>query len=156
MITFCSDPTCDEYADLTLQRQLDVGPVPFCQPHGNARKNELDLGLVSYRLVSIARLPPSELEQAQAQVAELQAQLEPNDGPTAAELQEQLEKVLHTLELQNQLLDQARNDLSDRDDTIRILRLEIGRNKKEIERLQPPAPAAPFTPPPSTKPDPEP
>lgn len=179
MINLCTDPTCDETAALSIQRQGDVAPVGYCLPHGYQRENELKQKLENFRTVVLER-PPSELEQALARVQELEEELtdpngsivvdgEPNEHglrqPGPAEQAEQLKTALDTLEIQSRALSSARNELADKDRALQSLKRELERSKAELERtsaelqtarktLQTMAPAEPRdTPPPPTRPD---
>ena len=164
----CSDPNCAEDAGLTIQRSIDPAAVAYCLPHGYQRAAELKPRLENYQLVSIVAMPPSELELAQARLAELEAK-----GPDAgdgAELADQLETALHTLELQSKTLDKARTELADRDTALSSLRRELERTRADLQRVTgeldrvraeraaamaaPPAEGPRITPAPPTRPDP--
>lgn len=133
----CSDPTCDDDAGLTLQRQMDVAPVPFCLEHGYRREAELKQRLENYRLVTVVQQAPSELELAKARLEELQARVSPDGDPAAgAELAEQLEAALQGLETQGKVLDDARAALEDRSEHLKVLRAEYDRQKAELERVR--------------------
>lgn len=173
MINLCTDPTCDETAALSIQRQGDVAPVVYCLPHGYQRENELKQKLENFRTVVLER-PPTELEQALARVQELEEELtepggsvvdgEPGAGDTSTA--EQLATTLHTLETQARTLASVRSELADKDQALQSLRKELDRTRGDLERTRSqlaaaleaaktaPAPAEPRdTPPPPTRPD---
>ncbi len=173
MINLCTDPTCDETASLSLQRQGDVAPVGYCLPHGYQRENELKQKLENYTLVVLER-PESELAQALARVQELEEELtdpggsvvdgEPGAGGAGdTSTAEQLATTLHTLETQARTLASVRSELADKDQALQSLRKELDRTRGDLERTRAqlaaavktaPAPAEPRdTPPPPTRPD---
>jgi chromosome segregation ATPase len=149
MINLCTDPTCDETAALSIQRQGDVAPVGYCLPHGYQREAELRQKLENFRTVVLER-PPSELEQALARVQELEEELtEPNGQtaagadnehglkqPGAAETEEQLETALHTLEMQSATLKTTRAELADREQALQSMRRELERTRGELTKAK--------------------
>jgi chromosome segregation ATPase len=133
----CSDPNCAEEAGLTIQRQIDPGPVPYCHPHGANRQHALNQALENFRVVVVPpAAPPTELELAEERIAELEQALTKATGnthgllqPGAVEKAEQLETALRTLETQSRVLQEAREAL---EDTRASLQLKAG----QLERLQ--------------------
>ena len=170
MIKLCSIPECDDDAGVSLQRQMDVEPVPYCLQHASQREAEFQLKLENYRRTVIATLEPTELEQAQARVAELEAS-------TDTTLQAQLGKALETLEKQSKAMGDLRNELAESRQAFEVAQRELERVKRERDRVQgdltmatralerargeQPAPATtgseppppPMTPAPATRPD---
>lgn len=133
----CSDPNCAEEAGLTLQRSIDPAAVAFCLPHGYQREAELKQQLQNYQLVSIVAMPPSELELAQARLAELEERAGAGvvfDPDT--EVGAQLETALQTLELQSKTLEKARAELADRDTALQSLRRELERTRTELTTVR--------------------
>jgi exonuclease VII large subunit len=133
MINLCTDPTCDEQAGVTIQRQVDVAPVPYCLEHGARRALELDQRLENYLRVVIAQQAPTELELAQGRVAELETRLDPE---TDTKLREQLDTALNTLELQSKALEQARGKVSETREELDVAKRELERTKRELERVR--------------------
>jgi len=174
MINLCSDPTCDENAALTIQRQIDIAPVGFCLTHGYQREAELKQRLENYTLVTVVQQAPTELELAQARIAELEEKTQPDGGGELRigddhTAEQQLETVLRTLEQ----LERTRSELAESKEAGNVARRELERTRSELERLRAerraerttehvttpatPAPAVPATtPPPHTPPDPKP
>jgi len=165
MINLCTDPTCDETAALSIQRQGDVAPVGYCLPHGYQREAELKQKLENFRTVVLER-PPTELEQALARVQELEEELtEPGgsvvDGEPGAvdgertSSAEQLATTLHTLETQARTLASVRNELAERDRELQRARAELNRNDAELKRLRADLERAKTPTEPPTRPDPQ-
>ena len=164
MIKLCNDPTCDETAAMSVQRQGDVEPVVYCLRHAYQREDELRQRLETFASVVLER-PATELEIALARVQELEG-TQPDGGTGGAgdgtgdgtSSAEQLATALHTLETQGRALASARSELADRDQALQVLRRELERTRAELERAKaaPAAPAAPatITPAPTTRPDP--
>jgi ABC-type transporter Mla subunit MlaD len=160
MIKLCTDPNCDEEAGLTIQRQIDPAPVPYCHPHGAQRQHELQQALENFRVVVIPpAAPPTDLELAMARISELEEKTNPDAG-NGPELADQLETALHTLEAQSKTLDRAREQLGEKDQALQVLRRELERTRAELvtTRAELVAKAAavvpgPITPPPPTRPD---
>lgn len=174
MIKLCTDPSCDEEAGLTIQRQIDPEGVPYCHPHGAQRQHALNQALENFRVVVIPpAAPPTPLELAEARISELEELLrviEASGGgdvdsrqSLAKAANDQLATTLHTLETQSRALSSARNELADREQSMQTMRREMDRMRAELERTRAelataktaPAPAAPITPPPPTQPDPK-
>lgn len=172
MIKLCSNPECDDDAGVTLQRQVDHEPVPYCLQHAAAKEDEFRLKLENYQRTVIATLEPSPLEQAQAKVAELERA---HDDSAA---QAQLAKALETLEKQAKAMGDLRAELGESRQAFEVAQRELERVKRERDRIsgdltmatralelarsgKPPAPATtgseppppPMTPAPATRPD---
>jgi DNA repair exonuclease SbcCD ATPase subunit len=185
MINLCTDPTCDETAALSIQRQGDIAPVGYCLPHGYQRENELRQKLENFATVVLER-PATELELALSRVQELEEELTQPDGqtvdgehglkqPGALETEEQLETALHTLEMQSATLKTTRGELADREQALQSLRRELDRTRAELTKAKddlalcrveldrfkaneaagPRVEGGPVTPPPPTRPDPK-
>jgi septal ring factor EnvC (AmiA/AmiB activator) len=138
MINLCTDPTCDENAALTIQRQIDVAPVGFCLTHGYQREAELKQRLENYTLVTVVQQAPTELELAQARIAELEektdaGELRIGDDDTA---EQQLETALRTLEQQGKVLERTRAELAESKEAFNVARRELDRTRSELERLR--------------------
>lgn len=158
MITLCTDPTCDADAQLTIQLQSDTAPVGFCLEHGYRREAELKQRLENYRLVTIARQAPTELELAQARIAELEdAATRRFDGiiSNEADVGEQLETALHTLELQGKSLQLTGAELRDTKRELELAQRELARTRRELEQARAGGGTPPLTPVPPTRPDPK-
>ena len=180
MIKLCTDPNCDEEAGLTIQRQIDPAPVPYCHPHGAQRQHELQQALENFRVVVIPpAAPPTELDRAVARIHDLEDLITKATGnahgllqPGATEQAEQLATALHTHETQSRALSSARSELADREQALQRMRRDLEQTRAELERTsaelvtarrtlqtRTPAPAptvpppAPITPPPPTRPD---
>jgi hypothetical protein len=167
------NPECEQVVGITLQRQIDPAPVPYCLQHASEQEQAFRLSLQDFRRVVVVPLELSELEQTKARLAELEATShELRDDGDAAEL----ETALRTLEQQNNILEATRRDLAESREAFTVAQRELERTKRELERVKgdlamatqaldlarnsgqaPPAPAAavpPQTPPPATRPDP--
>jgi len=180
MNDLCCD--CDADAGLTLQRQMDVAPIPYCLEHGYRREAELKQRLENYRLVTIVQQAPSELELAKARIAELEEKTQPNgDGAHVTigddhTVEQQLETALRTLEQQGKTLERTRTELGENKEAFNVARRELDRLRGELERtrteleqtkaaraelertkaeLEQLRAAGPITPPPPTRPEPK-
>lgn len=129
MITLCTHPDCDADAGVTLQRQVDVAPVPYCLQHAAQQEELYRLTLQSCTRVVIAAQEPTELERAQARVAEL-------EGGGAGELEQQLATALRTLEQQHNALEALRSQLGESRQAFEVAQRELERVKAERTRLQ--------------------
>jgi hypothetical protein len=172
MIQLCSNPECDDDAGVSLQRQIDVAPVPYCLQHAGEREAEFRLKLENFQRTVIATLEPSPLELAEKRLAELEAAKD--ESTTHA----QLVKALETLETQAKAMASLRNELGESQQAFQVAQRELERVKRERDRINgdlnmatqaleqlrkapPPAPATtgseppppPMTPAPATRPD---
>jgi BMFP domain-containing protein YqiC len=159
---------CDDDAGVTLQRQIDPAAVSYCLQHAAEREQELKIKLENYQRVVVVALEPSELEQTQARLAEL----ERGDGDDD---QAELETALRTLEQQGIILEATRRDLAESREAFNVAQRELERTRKELERVRgdltmatralelarggspapaTPPPITPAAPAPATRPDP--